>query len=58
MEKIFDKVVKAIGSGASDAKLSKEGFEIWTYNIEHKKMVDGNMYRVIIYKLEDEGDIK
>jgi hypothetical protein len=53
--KIFDRVVTAVGKGSSDAHETEEGIEKWTYNIEHKKMKDGRKYRVVIYELEDEA---
>ena len=53
MKKIFDKVIESVDHGFSDAKLTKEGYEKWTWNIEHKKMIDGKQYRVVIYELEE-----
>jgi len=52
MNKIFDKVCRAVGHSVSDAKLVK-GFEEWTHCIEHKEMKDGNQYRIVIYELDE-----
>lgn len=51
MKKIFDKFISPINYAASDAKWIKD-HEVWSYNIECKKMEDNKRYRVVIYEIE------